>query len=72
MNIDLPMGAIEFSDLEKTCSRCKWWKAVSTVTAETGACRHESPGMDGNGIRVWPITDRSDWCGSFQGKEAIA
>lgn len=51
------------------CSSCKWWRSVKSVLGE---CRGRAPIFADNAEdpRVWPYTNRHDWCGDHKPNEA--
>lgn len=52
------------------CEDCKWWDNSTQLTNSqpdtTGLCRVGPPVADErNHQAVWPFTEDTDWCGSF-------
>lgn len=46
------------------CSECRWW--VSDGKDDSGECRVDSPVMDEEKGRLFPITKPDDFCAEFQ------
>lgn len=51
----------------RTCSTCRFWQPKHDASGE---CRVHAPQLDQRGeqrlaIGLWPLTDRSEWCGEW-------
>lgn len=76
--------AVAGRDDDQTCASCKWWRASGMRSYEMearGECRGAAPSMtveskavlfEPLGYRIWPITDREDYCAAHTPREEEA
>lgn len=54
------MTAVRF----ERCETCRYFKP-NTTDIFCGLCRARPPVRDDRGFGVWPMTERTDWCGQW-------
>ena len=56
-----------------TCSTCRYWAPDLVFNQSAGGgpkygkCKRSTPLANAAGNAVWPVTEKSDWCGEYEG-----